>query len=69
MSTKESAKSQDFINMAVEKAQGTREGAKAHGVLIGAPTGDALRLITHLDLDDAGMAHAIAVLKTLLHAS
>lgn len=32
MSTKESAKSQDFINMAVEKAQGMREGAKAHGV-------------------------------------
>ncbi len=32
MSTKESAKSQDFINMAVEKAQGTREGARAHGV-------------------------------------
>jgi len=32
VSTKESAKSQDFINMAVEKAQGMREGAKAHGV-------------------------------------
>lgn len=32
MSTKESAKSQDFISMAVEKAQGMREGAKAHGV-------------------------------------
>ena len=32
MSTKESAKSQDFINTAVEKAQGMREGAKAHGV-------------------------------------
>lgn len=43
--------------------------ARAQGVLIGAPTADALRLITHLDVDDAGLAHAIAVLKPLLHAS
>ena len=32
MSTKESAKSQDFINMAVERSSAAREGAHAHGV-------------------------------------
>ncbi|MBK9069761.1 MAG: DegT/DnrJ/EryC1/StrS family aminotransferase [Myxococcales bacterium] len=48
---------------------GVVAAARAQGVLIGAPTADALRLITHLDVDDAGLAHAIAVLKPLLHAS
>ena len=40
--------------------------ARAEGVLISVLGPRAVRLVTHLDVDDAGVEHAIAVLTRLL---
>ncbi|WP_308205643.1 GntG family PLP-dependent aldolase [Frankia sp. AiPs1] len=45
----------------------TRRAAE-QGVLIGATGPTTLRIVTHLDVDDAGIRHAGSVLAGLLHA-
>lgn len=42
--------------------------AKTEGLLVSEWTPNQLRLVTHLDVDDAGIEHAIAVLRTLVPA-
>ena len=41
----------------------------AEGVLAGTVDPDTVRFVTHKDVDDAGLDHAIAVLRTVARAS
>lgn len=43
--------------------------ARAGGVLVGAPHGRTLRLVTHLDVTDGDVERAISVLRPLLYAA
>jgi threonine aldolase len=42
------------------------EAAKGHGVLVSQVSPTRVRLVTHLDVDDAGIDRAAAVLTELL---
>ena len=54
-----------FIDLPRERAAAAVAELRARGVLA---TGlYQLRLVTHLDVDDAGIDHAIAVLRESLH--
>ncbi len=54
-----------FVDLPRERAAAAVAALRERGVLA---TGlYQLRLVTHLDVDDAGIAHAIAVLRDVLH--
>ncbi|HEX5045442.1 MAG TPA: GntG family PLP-dependent aldolase [Candidatus Polarisedimenticolaceae bacterium] len=51
-----------------ERLPALLEALRARGVLAGAMGWGRLRLVTHLDVDDAGLARAVAALRTLAPA-
>lgn len=56
----------NIVALHVPDAPGFASEAKAQGVLVSATGPDTARLLTHLDVDDAGVDRAIAVLTGLL---
>lgn len=56
----------NIILLRVPKAAGFVAAAAEQGVLLGAMGKDTARLVTHLDVDDDGLDHAITVLTGLL---
>lgn len=50
-------------------AHAVAESARAHGVLVSVLGPRTGRLVTHLDVDDAGIAHAAAVLRAVFESA
>jgi threonine aldolase len=56
----------NIVVLTVADAAAVAEAAKQHGVLVSALGPRFLRLVTHLDVDDDGIDHAIEVLRPLI---
>lgn len=59
----------NIVTVEVADAAGVVERARTRGVLVGAIGARLVRCVTHLDLDDAAIDRAAAVLGPLLHAA
>lgn len=57
-----------FVRVPGRDAQALKAALAAGGVLVGATGPETLRLLTHMDVDDAGLEHAIAALRRVLAA-
>jgi threonine aldolase len=56
----------NIVAVTVPDAASVAATAAGRGVLVGVAGPDRLRLVTHLDVDDAGVRHAVEVLAPLL---
>jgi threonine aldolase len=57
----------NIVVLDVDDAPRVAAAAAERGVLVSALGPRFMRLVTHLDVDDAGIEHAIDVLKALVH--
>jgi threonine aldolase len=58
----------NIVVLTVSDAAAVTAAAKLQGVLVSALGPKVLRLVTHLDIDDAGIDRAIEVLRPLVGA-
>ena len=55
-----------MVYVKIAGAEAAAEALNAAGVLCFALSDDAIRLVTHLDVDDAGIARAVQVFQQIV---